>query len=221
MIKAPQPLSVGMSQSLPPDNSHRTSTLLMVLASTHSAPRLSLGELMEALGARSFGMLLFIFTLPNLLPLGIPGLSTLTGLPLLIVTWQMLLGREQPWLPDWIAKRSLATRDFHRLCRKICPWISKIEKLTRPRPPFARGKPGQCLLALLAMVQVVILILPIPFGNLLPAWTLAVLALGMIEKDGVLLLLSVVLSVLSTTFVATLVVAMVKSAIALMGQWLS
>lgn len=198
---------------------HRISSLLMVLASTHQQERITLEQLMDGMGGRSFGMLLLLFTLPNLIPLGIPGLSTLTGLPLIIVVWQMLLGHEHPHLPDWLGRRSLRTRDFKRLCSKLCPWIARVERLTRPRRPHADTLLAQRCVALLALVQTIILILPIPFGNLLPAWVIAMLALGLMERDGVLLVAATLLSCVSVALVYGVVLAMVKACWLLIGKW--
>jgi hypothetical protein len=96
------------------------SSLLLDFAANVSAERVKVSDITDSLGQRSFGFILLIFALPNSLPiLGIPGVSTITGLPLLFVAVQMALRHERVYLPRWIANSSLATTDFKALINKV------------------------------------------------------------------------------------------------------
>lgn len=205
--------------SIHSSSAHRTSSLLMLLASTHQGERLSLAELCSGLGNRSFGLLLLLFALPNCIPLGIPGLSTLTGIPLALITVQLLLAYPVPVLPGWLSRRSLSSRDFQRLCRTTCPWLARIERLTRPRWLPLTSRQAERWLGLLSLILAIVLILPIPFGNVPPAWALVLLALAMIERDGLLLLLGIALSAASLFWVYGLLWAMVESALYMFSHW--
>ncbi len=82
----------------------RTSTLLVNFAEQHTQERVYLKDMSGLLGNRSFGFLLLLFALPNTLPIiGIPGVSTLTGIPLAIIALQMMTGLPEPKLPRAIA----------------------------------------------------------------------------------------------------------------------
>lgn len=164
----------------------RTSDILLDLARTFPRERVQLHDIGALLGNRSFGFLLLIFALPNTLPLGIPGLSTLTGIPLALVALQMLLGMPAPYLPGWLAKRSIRRHDFRRLIERAAPWLAKLERLMQPRWLMLTNLWGERVLGTFCFVLAVVLALPIPFGNLLPAIAVVVIALGLIEKDGVL-----------------------------------
>lgn len=107
----------------------RTSSILLDLARRFPGERVRLQDPSQLLGNRSFGFLLFIFALPNTLPMiGIPGVSTLTGLPLVLIALQMMIGLPRPWLPKWLLSRSLHTNDFRRLVEKTAPWLHVIER---------------------------------------------------------------------------------------------
>src|SRR5262245_54418873 len=82
----------------------RTSHLLRDFVTSHPEPRISLGALRDALGDRGFGVLLFIFALPNLVPVNIPLLSAVLGLPLVLLAAQLTYGRHKPWFPRWLTE---------------------------------------------------------------------------------------------------------------------
>ena len=76
----------------------RISEILVGLAGDGSG-HLTLGEVVAALGDRGYGLLIFVLTLPNLLPIYIPGLSAVFGIPLALIALQMMMGQPRPWLP--------------------------------------------------------------------------------------------------------------------------
>ena len=122
----------------PPSYHHhatpRTSTLLLAFTIHHAHERVYLRDLSRLLGNRSFGFLLLLFALPNTLPIiSIPGVSTLTGIPLAIVAAQMMIGLPEPKLPTWVAGRSLHRDDFRQIIDTMAPWLRKLEHLTKPR----------------------------------------------------------------------------------------
>ena len=108
-ISAPQ----GQSRSsATAPSSRRTSQLLRDFLSSHTEPRISLGALRDALDDRGFGVLLFIFALPNLVPVNIPLLSAVLGLPLVLLAAQLSYGRHKPWFPDWLTSQSFPREGF-------------------------------------------------------------------------------------------------------------
>lgn len=181
-----------------PQGSTSLSNLLVEYAQGLHDERVSIRDILESLGNRSFGFMLFLFALPNSLPMiGIPGVSTITGLPILFVALQMAFGYERVYLPSWIAKRSMATQDFQQLVERATPWIRKVERLMRPRGDWLIHGRFEPLLGLICSVLAFLLILPIPFGNLLPAFAIVLIALGLIERDGLFVLFGIVIGALS------------------------
>jgi hypothetical protein len=162
----------------------RTSVILVEFAATFPQERIQLRDLGRLLGNRSFGFLLLIFALPSTLP--IPGMSTLTGIPMALLALQMMWGLPGPHLPHWLADRSLPRDQFRHLVEKSAPALRRLERVMRPRWPWLTGPAGERLLGAFCLVLAVVLALPIPLGNLLPALSVALIALGMIEKDGLL-----------------------------------
>jgi hypothetical protein len=146
------------------------SALLIAFAANFTAERVRVRDITESLGQRSFGFILLIFALPNSLPIiGIPGVSTITGLPMLFIAVQMALGHKRVYLPRWIADSSIATVDFQKLVNKVAPWLRRIEKLMRPRISVLTLGSAERWLGAFCVLLAFLLVLPIPLGNLLPA----------------------------------------------------
>lgn len=150
--------------------------------------RITVGEIVDRFGRRAFGALLFIFSTPNLLPLP-PGSSTVLGAPLVLLAPQVALGVHAPWLPRFVDDREISGHDLNRFFGKLLPTVERFEKVSRPRLVFLFGGAGDRLLGLVCTLLALILILPIPFGNLLPALTIGVLAFSLVQRDGVFALL--------------------------------
>ena len=190
----------------------RLSTLLQDFAATFSAERVRVRDIIDSLGHRSFGFILLIFALPNSLPiLGIPGVSTITGLPILLVAMQMALGHKSVYLPRWISDSSIATSDFQRLISKVSPWIASIERLLKPRIARLTQSTAEPWLGAFCALMAILLVLPIPFGNLLPGLSILCVALGLIERDGVCVLLGFGLGISSWVILSGVIWLLVKT----------
>lgn len=182
MTDLASPENAGAARTEPPPPRRGFSEVLRELAAS-PVERISVGSILRAFGDRAFGALMLVFALPNALPMP-PGTSAVLGAPLVFIAFQLMIGRPVLWLPGFITNRSMAREDFATIAAKIEPWVHKLERLLKPRlqaftTPFADRLTG-----LACFVLALILALPIPFGNMPPAATIAIFALGMIEADG-------------------------------------
>lgn len=150
--------------------------------------RISIGQLVDGFGGRALGALLLVFGLACTLPLP-PGSTTVLGLPLVLLGPQLLFGARAPWIPQGLRRRGLATADLRRGLPRILPWLERAEAVSRPRLPFLFSRPGERLIGLICSALGLVLILPIPLGNLLPGAAVSVLALALLQRDGALALL--------------------------------
>ena len=191
------------------------SAVLRQLAAEPGRERVSVQDLFEALGDRALAALLFVFAVPNVVP-SPPGLSTVLGVPLLFLSGQMLLGRAA-WLPAFVARRSMAREDFEALVSRMLPWLERAEKLLKPRFSGLALPPMEYLVGLVCLILAVILVLPIPLGNIPPAFAIALMALGVLERDGVWVLAGLAVTFLALTVVSGVLMAIVKTVTALMA----
>jgi hypothetical protein len=171
--------------------------------------RIRLSEFIGHLGDRTFGAILLVFAIPNLIPLP-PGSSTVLGIPLILAAGQLAIGRSSLWLPSVVGNRTLLRRDLERLVYHGVPALRRLERLLVPRlGPLLNER----LIGAACLLLAVILILPIPFGNMLPALGIAAFSLGLLQRDGLAVLVG-----WAVTLASLLFVALVSSALLLMAR---
>lgn len=147
---------------------------------------LSLNEFLEGFEGRSYAFAVLAINVANIIPSGIPWLSTITGVPMLYVLAQFFAGHPVPSLPDAIGRRGLPRgklQDFLNRARRFIRWL---ENTVHARyEGWVNALPRQLLLGALS-IDVLILALPIPFDNLFPAWAILFFCFALIEDDGLM-----------------------------------
>lgn len=178
----------------------RAADLLEEFITNFQGSTITLADLLNALGHRAFGVAMLVFALANLLIANIPGISTVLGLPLILISTQMVMGHTKPWLPKRLAERAFKRVTFERMIKRSVKVLRSIEKLIKPRLLALSEHKAERYLGAIACAMSVVLALPIVFGNWLPAWGLAFIALGMIERDGLFIILGWLLGLLATAY---------------------
>jgi hypothetical protein len=172
----------------PSRSSHSIAANLKTLLATREA-RVSVRDIVETVEVTGgLAPVLFILTLPVLLPLP-PGFSMVLALPLLAAAPQMMLGRTRLWLPDTLGDRSMSRDKLHGAVERMLPWVERAERVVHPRLTFLTGRAGAVVCGAVCTVLAILLVLPIPFANLLPALTVCLFCLALARKDGAALLL--------------------------------
>ena len=158
---------------------------------------ISLRRLLEISGRRSFGSTLLVPSLIVLSPLsGIPGLPSCVAILVILMCGQLLLGRRQPWLPDWILRRQLPSARIHKAIRSARPFVSRLDRLSRPRLPLLLQGPGfymltvVCLLIAVTMVPLEL----IPFANSAAGAALSAFGVALVTDDGLFALTALLFS---------------------------
>ncbi|MEW6389168.1 MAG: exopolysaccharide biosynthesis protein [Pseudomonadota bacterium] len=159
-------------------------------------PTLTVGEMLDAFDSRAFGAMLLVFGLLNTLPLP-PGSSTILSLPILLLAPQIAMGADHPWLPRRLTEKPLKRDDMRGLFRRLAPIVRSMELITRPRlrPMFAPM--GERAIGVVCTLLAFVLVLPIPLGNLAPGATVAILALALLQRDGILALAGYLMALFS------------------------
>jgi hypothetical protein len=168
----------------------RLSTDLETLHARVKDKALTLAELKQALKGRGSAILLILLALPFCF-IAIPGLSMPFGVAICLIGACLAIGCE-PWLPHFIMHRRLSTARSAQLLTGAIKVTRQLEKFVRPRLAFLHAGPGMLRLIGLGIVIAslgLMLPLPIPFSNSIPAWAVVLLAIGMMEKDGLCVLL--------------------------------
>jgi len=158
-------------------------------------------QIRQALGDRSFATLLVFFACLNLLPFP-PGSTLLLGIPLMLISLQMVRRDSKVWLPRFILRKSVGAKQFRLLTDRLVPRLEWIEQMIRPRYwPFARAHADR-LIGLAALILATAVTLPIPLGNWLPAFSCVLLGLAHSERDGLLLTVAACCGLISLIIIA-------------------
>ncbi len=204
----------------PDDHDRRqTSAVLRDFIAAGEGDRVTLGSLADALGDRSFGFLMLLFGLPNLVPIALPGLSTVLGAPLLILAVQLAWGMPRPWFPKRFAEASLKRTDVVTVLDKAIPYMERVERLLKPRLDGIFSPFGERALGIFTLLLAITLVLPIPFGNWLPAFAACIIALALIERDGAAAIAGVVIGIVSLIIAWSVVFGLAKGFIYVLEQY--
>lgn len=171
---------------------------------------LTLDEFLGGLHGRSYAFAIAALNVPNCIPTGIPWLSTITGLPMVLLLVQFFTGREVPRLPALVGRRGLQRGKLQTFLGRARRCIQWLEETVHARHEWwVNDVPRHALLVAWA-ANIVILALPIPFDNLFPAWAIMFFCLALIEDDGVMAMLGWLLT--AVTAVWTIFLLMVGHA---------
>ena len=162
---------------------------LRLLLEKERVQPLTLADMLVETSERGFLLIIGLLALPFLFPMP-PGVSTVLGSACLFLSVQMALGQRTPWLPHRIAAFHFPQILVVQLIKNLGRVAKVIEKITQPRwSRFSQNASvwrinGICLLWL-----TLLLMLPIPFTNPIPATGMLLLAISTLEKDGLLMFL--------------------------------
>jgi hypothetical protein len=189
------------------EGADRLSAILKAIAEAQGHERISVGDLLVALRHRALGALMFIFAIITALPMP-PGVSAIVGAPLVFLTAQLMLGMNA-WLPRIISDRSLSRVDFQRVVNAAAPWLARAESIMKPRAEFLAKRPAIYVVGFIALLMALMVLLPIPGANMAPSVAICIIALGLIERDGLWITIGVVTAVVSTVVLFVLYWALI------------
>ena len=189
-----------------------TRALLDELAEGDPNEVLALGNLLDGLGQRGFGVLLFLAIPPSFFP----GVAAVIGSPVVIlVGLHLLFRRPHVWLPGFLARRGPHRELIIRFEKRFDPWLKKLERWVKPRwEGFIDHPVASIYTGLLLVLLGLLLALPIPFTNVVFALLLLLISLALLERDGRLLLVSWV-----TGSIAVLVFGILSGELARRSAW--
>jgi hypothetical protein len=171
------------------------STLLQDFRDEMPPERVRVDEVLEAFHERGLGIILFIFSLPAAAPIPAPGINTLIAIPLLVLTVQMAIGRHTVWFPAFIRKQSLSRDLCERMIDVSLPWIVRLEKFTKPRLGFVTQGLFSKLIGVFGFIMALSGAVPLPLMNTVPAIGISLMAIGVIMRDGLIVLSGCVLGI--------------------------
>jgi hypothetical protein len=187
------------------DATERLSDALRRLLNEADGRPLMIREMVEILPGRGLQFIVILLCLPFLTPVTVPGISMPFGLAIALCGVRIAFGRK-PWLPAFILDRRISYPTLKRTVLFGCKIYEKVEKVIRPRLAFFLAGPGMGMVIGLAIaLSGIFLSLPIPppfpLTNTIPGFAIILLSLGLMERDGGLILCGYVLTGISAIYV--------------------
>lgn len=197
------------------DPAPRISQVLLGLAEGAPSERLTVGDIVAALGPRGFSLLFFILGLPNSLPMP-PPIALVSGFLMVFIALQIVVGRSVPWLPKAVLRNSLSRGDVARAVDKAMPWVKWIEKLAQPRLDVFSTVVAWRVLGIALLIVSLALVFALPVVGQIPLGiALCLIGLGLVERDGYLVLAGFGVGAIGVVFSAGFVIAVLTGAAAI------
>lgn len=188
-----------MPFTLPSPEQSRTFSQVLEDLAEGEEPGLTLDEVVEAFGDRGIGALILVLSLMALIPWP-PGGKAVFAAPIILLAVELAAQRNEVWLPRWLLKASLSRAAYRKALSKVIRPIRFVENLTRPRMSALTGKVSEILMGIACVLLALMMALPIPFGDMLPGLALVFFALGIMQKDGVAILIGAFWTVVSGAY---------------------
>ncbi len=185
---------------------HRASDVLIHLARTFPDDQVTIGALVDGLKDRAFGMLMLVLALPCCLPF-LYGVPQVVSVPMLFVAVQIAIGRHTLWVPESLRKRSFSRAAFQDMAERAKKYIGWAEGLSQPRLSWlTRGVPER-LFGVLMVIFCLSIAVPLPMTNTFPGIAVAIMSVGFIERDGLMVIAGAILGTLWVGFLVALAVS--------------
>ncbi|MEO1619503.1 MAG: exopolysaccharide biosynthesis protein [Cyanobacteria bacterium J06632_3] len=176
-----------------------------------SSNEVTLNEILEIAGERTFGFLFVLLSLPSALPIPAPGYSTPFGIVMFLLAAQLVIGRDQPWLPENFRRQGFERTKIQGLIEKGIPWLQKIEFVARPRlTPVCTSRVGQMVIGIAIALMSISMMIPIPLTNTLPAIGIFVTGFGLLDDDGAISLGGLTICAISATTTTAILYLLVR-----------
>src|SRR5262245_22865124 len=179
-----------LNPAAPSHAGRATSAILDDLVEAFPEDAVTVGELVDRLDMRAHGVLLLVLALPMCVP-NVPGISTIFGVLMLAPALQMVFGSRRLMVPKRVREWRVDCSALRRTFNLAIPSLKRVEYLIKPRWSALTRFPATILVGLQTLLMALVLILPIPFANWPPGMTVAITSLALLQRDGVLMLLTI------------------------------
>lgn len=167
------------------DVSHDVVRLLRRLADDGGEAGLTLGDIRDRLDQRAYGLLILLLSLPCLVP-GLYGVPQVVGVVIILIAGQLLIGREEPWLPGWMLKLRAKGTWLKAMADFAEGRLGWVDRFSRSRLLMFAAGAGERVTAVFMILATLTIVLPMT--NTIPSIALALMALGLIQRDGLFVL---------------------------------
>lgn len=214
------PVGTSVIIAADPTKPRKLSEELALILREFEVETVTLREVLGLLHGRGYVLLVMLLALPFCTPVPLPGLSTPFGLIITIIGVRLALGAK-PWLPARLLDTRLPPKIFAKVFAFTRRIILGFERLLRPRMLWVTGSAGLLQLHAVPIVicaAMLLLPLPIPFSNIVPAWGIMLIAGGLLERDGAFIIAGYVATLITIAFFAAIAIFGIET-VDFLWQW--
>lgn len=173
------------------------SSILKSLGEKSPEGTTKISEIIEEFHENGILLAIIFFSLPIAVPLPYPpGFTTIIGVPLVVLSIQLLMGSTKVWLPEKVNNYELKNSTLIMICNKVVPIIISIERYVKPRFSFAKTIYTHQFVGFISLISAILVALPIPFTNAMPALGITIMTLGLLNRDGVVIIMGFIVSII-------------------------
>ena len=180
---------------LPSVARRRSSEIIMTLSNNDTDEFVNLRGMLIQFGDRSFGLMLIVVAAFSIIPF----VSIVTGLIASIIGVQLILGMKKIVLPNFILDWNLSTQKVNKAIKLFAPKVEYLEKYIKPRWHFTEAPIVDRINGIVIVILGVISAIPLPLTNVAPAILIMIMGLGLIERDGIVQVVTFVGSLVALT----------------------
>jgi hypothetical protein len=171
-----------------------TTQIIEDIVKQSSADRIPVRDLVDAMQAIGFGLVMMVFAFGIIIPLP-PPFPSIIALPLVIFSLQMVAGYSSPKLPKRFSNLTVKRSVLAMLVQKSSPYIRKVEKILRPRLSFMISPTAERIIGVFTLIFSSFIVLPMPLSNFIPGLGILIIAFGLLGKDGLVVICGIILGI--------------------------
>lgn len=178
------------------DNINSTSALINDIYNKNIEDNIKIGTLLKSIDSGGFALLNLIFSIILMIPLP-PPIAIIAGLIVMFLSFQMIIGMKEVWLPKFITEKSIKRSTLTIIVEKSTVYLYKLERFTRRRFTFISNPITERIIGAFIFFLAGITLTPIVFANTIPGLAIILISFGMINKDGLMVIIGFIVGIFS------------------------
>ena len=175
-----------------------------------SSDRIPIGDLVDAMQAIGFGLVIMVIAFCIIIPMP-PPVPSVIAIPLIIFSFQMIVGYASPKLPKRFEKYTVKRSIVAMLVKKSAPYIHKVEHILRPRWGFVTTPIGERIIGVFIFIFSSFIFFPMPLSNFIPGLGILIISFGLLGKDGLVVICGIVVGLIGIAISTTAVLLGVEA----------
>jgi hypothetical protein len=183
------------------DSELKVSDLLESIPSAHTEEKIRFDALVASLHEKGLPLLVAFFSIPMCIPIPYPpGFSTLVAITIGVFALQMYSERETMWLPAWLAKRTITRTTLVKMLGKAIPKLRWMESRFKERWFYFCSARSEITIASIILLMNLIISIPLPGIHFFPGWSIMIMCLGLINRDGKVVAIGIATAIFAVAF---------------------